>query len=292
MNNLYSPLRYPGGKGSLSSFLADIILYNNLEGGAYYEPYAGGAGAALYLLINGFVNEIHLNDADYSIYAFWHSILHRNQDFIEKIVEAELNTKEWQKQKKILKGSTKHSLLDVGFAVFYMNRCNRSGIINNAGPIGGYAQEGRWKIDARFNKTTLCQRIKRINKYKNKISIYNIDAIDFLKKKLPRGEKRRKVFVYLDPPYFNNGKKLYLNYYEEKDHKALAKYIKRQSKLAWILTYDNAQGIKKLYRDVYEFSLNYSLQEKKKGKELLVAPQHVCLPQYMQVNGNNILLHN
>jgi len=71
----YSPLRYPGGKASFKSFLDDVILLNDLQEGKYYEPYAGGAGAALGLLMSGRVSELFLNDADIRVFAFWRSLL-------------------------------------------------------------------------------------------------------------------------------------------------------------------------------------------------------------------------
>ena len=70
-----SPLRYPGGKSALSDFLIDVIDLNDLRGSAYYEAYAGGAGAGIKLLMEGAVSQIYLNDADYNIYSFWISVL-------------------------------------------------------------------------------------------------------------------------------------------------------------------------------------------------------------------------
>lgn len=292
MNYIYSPLRYPGGKGALASSLADIILYNNLEKGPYFEPYAGGAGAALYLLFNGFVEKIHLNDADYAIYAFWKSVLNKNDKFLQEVKKANLSIDEWYRQRKIIKEYSNHSLFEIGFAAFFLNRCNRSGIISNAGPIGGYNQNGKWKLDVRFNKFNLCQRIERISKYKKKIHISNLDAIDFLKQQLPRGKKRKTSFVYIDPPYITNGKKLYMNYYNESDHKELASYMEKQKTVSWVMTYDNVDLIKKLYKTkhIFEFNLNYSLQEKKKGNEVIIFPKYIIMPKSIKIAENNLRL--
>lgn len=38
----YSPLRYPGGKGKLASFMKTIIENTGHKGGIYIEPFAGG----------------------------------------------------------------------------------------------------------------------------------------------------------------------------------------------------------------------------------------------------------
>ena len=48
----YSPLRYPGGKGKLAPFMKMIIRKTGHSGGTYIEPFAGGAGIAIDLLLN------------------------------------------------------------------------------------------------------------------------------------------------------------------------------------------------------------------------------------------------
>ncbi len=290
MDHIHSPLRYPGGKGTMASCLADIILFNNVEMGAYYEPYAGGAGAALYLLYHGFVERLYLNDADYTIYAFWKSVLNNTDLLLNRIHDVELSVEEWLRQKLILKSPKGYSTFEVGFAAFFLNRCSRSGILSNSGPIGGYNQRGKWTIDVRFNKMNLIKRIKKIADYRKVISVTNQDALDFLKQKLPKGRNRNNIFVYLDPPYFKNGRTLYVNYYEESDHLMLSRYMKSQKILPWVMTYDNVQYIRDLYRDnrIYEFSLTYSVQEKKKGSEILIVPDSVRLPGSLNIAGNKL----
>lgn len=290
MDHIHSPLRYPGGKGTMASCLADIILFNNVEMGAYYEPYAGGAGAALYLLYHGFVERLYLNDADYTIYAFWKSVLNNTDLLLQRIHDVELSVEEWLRQKLILKSPKGYSTFEVGFAAFFLNRCSRSGILSNSGPIGGYNQRGKWTIDVRFNKMNLIKRIKKIADYRKVISVTNQDALDFLKQKLPKGRNRNNIFVYLDPPYFKNGRTLYVNYYEESDHLMLSRYMKSQKILPWVMTYDNVQYIRDLYRDnrIYEFSLTYSVQEKKKGSEILIVPDSVRLPGSLNIAGNKL----
>ena len=180
MNPSHSPLRYPGGKGVLSDFITDVVLCNNLEECTYIEPFAGGAGAALTLLFEGIVNELYLNDADVSISAFWYSVLNETERLLEMVNDTKVTIDEWQVQKKIFLNE-KEDLLKLGFAVLFLNRCNRSGIIYSAGPIGGYKQSGNWSIDVRFNKYSLKKRIEKIALHKDRITIYNVEAIRFLK---------------------------------------------------------------------------------------------------------------
>jgi len=289
-SKIWSPLRYPGGKARLSQFLAATIQLNNSVGCQYYEPFAGGAGAALRLLTSGTVDELFLNDADVCIYAFWIAALQETDRFVDRIRHTPLTIEEWYNQKDICIRAKRESIFDIGFAAFYLNRCNRSGILVGAGPIGGYGQKGKWRIDARFNRQNLVSRILQLNQYRDNIRIENMDAISFLSKKLPMGNKRKKAFVYLDPPYFAAGRRLYLNYYKEKDHQALAKYMLRQRVLKWIMSYDNSDFIKQAYHPCkkFLFSLQYSLQKKQTAKELLIAPNHLAIPERNKLKEANI----
>ena len=227
-----SPLRYPGGKACLAQFLEDAIDINDLRGCSYFEPYAGGAGAALKLLYDGVVSELFLNDLDYRVYAFWKSAIEKTDEFISLVRKTPLSIDEWHHQSDICRKPGRHKLIDIGFAAFYMNRCNRSGIITGAGPIGGYDQIGRWRIDVRFNRETLSERIFELGKHRKQIHISGEDAIDFLTTHLPRGKKRSEVLVYVDPPHVGNGQRLHMKSYVDKDHRALATYLNAQSSLS------------------------------------------------------------
>lgn len=72
-------------------------------------------------------------------------------------------------------------MLTIGFSTFFLNRTNRSGILKG-GVIGGKNQEGQWKLDARYNKSDLISRIQKISKNRERIDLYNMDAIDFIKR--------------------------------------------------------------------------------------------------------------
>lgn len=275
-----SPLRYPGGKASLAGFLERVIDLNELRNCRYYEPYAGGAGAALSLLRNNAVSEIWINDADHRIYSFWHAALNETLKFVDKIMSIDLSIKEWQAQRAVCEKPAGHSVFDVGFATFYMNRCNRSGVIAGAGPIGGYAQAGKWTLDVRFSREGLAERLLTLSRLRSRIQLHNLDAIDFLKQHLPRGSERGGVFVYLDPPYVNKARRLYLNAYEARDHTGIARYLGRQQQLPWLLSYDDTPLVQALYanQQVQMMPLKYSLQKKRSARELIIAPLHLALP--------------
>ncbi|NTU70192.1 DNA adenine methylase [bacterium] len=279
-----SPLRYPGGKGSAYPFFCDLLKLNELVGAKYYEPYAGGAGVGLALLSLGFVSEIGLNDADYRIYCFWTSVLNENDRFIENVLKVNVSVDEWYKQKEIYANPGSSSVFDVGFSVFYLNRCNRSGVLSGAGPIGGYNQAGKWRIDARFNKKALVRRLECVGEKKGSISIENKDAIDYMRCSLKSQKKNKASFIYIDPPYFSAGNRLYLNYYKYEDHQELARYLRFDCKANWVLTYDENEYIRNLYGfcSIKYLTRNYSLQKKIKGKELLMVSNKINIPEYIK----------
>ena len=253
---------------------------NDLRGCKYFEPYAGGAGAALGLLEMEAVSEIYLNDADRRIFLFWNSILTDTDRFIERIFNVNLTIEEWKKQKEICENPQTNSEFSVGFAAFYMNRCNRSGVLLGAGPIGGHSQSGKWRLDVRFGRETLAERVRRIGKLSEQIHIDCMDAIMFLKKRLPRGCERRNCFVYLDPPYVEKGQRLYLNAYEEADHKKLSKYIRDQHVLNWLISYDDTVLVRDLYSGFKRsiLPIRYTLQHKRTACELIISPDKLALP--------------
>lgn len=239
----YSPLRYPGGKGRLGAWMADVMRANRLTGGWYAEPYVGGAGVALHLLLGGYVRRIYINDIDPTVYAFWRAVLDWPEDLLKRLRETPVTVEERDRQADILSSPDQHSVSAVGFATLFVNRTSRSGILTG-GVIGGRSQAGKWKINARFNRKALFDRINLISQYSNRINLSNLDALDFLNK-LPKQEKRSGL-VYLDPPYFSKGSDLYQNAYIDKDHESIAKYV-RDLDTPWIVTYDDVPEIERMY---------------------------------------------
>ncbi|NJL73618.1 MAG: DNA adenine methylase [Candidatus Competibacteraceae bacterium] len=279
-----SPLRYPGGKGALAQLLTDVLDMNDLRGCPYYEPYAGGAGAALRLLSEDSVSMLYLNDADRRVYAFWSSVLKDSEAFIEKVQTTPLTIEEWHRQKAICSAPKNYKQLEVGFAAFYMNRCNRSGVLTGAGPIGGLSQQGKWRINVRFNRETLIDRLRYVALRRSQIRVSCLDAIDFLKSNLPRGQARSKSLVYLDPPYVNKGNRLYLNSYSKQDHINLRNYIQRQTTLCWLISYDDTALVRSLYAKyrIFHLPLAYTLQEKRAAHELLIPSTNLALPSFFR----------
>ncbi|QTD38031.1 DNA adenine methylase [Polaribacter batillariae] len=285
----YSPLRYPGGKNKLSAFIAKICLDNNING-HYVEPYSGGASVALFLLIEGFVQKITINDRDRSIYAFWHSVLNKTNQLCDLIENAELSIEEWKKQKAIQSNKKKADLLDLGFSTFYLNRTNRSGIIN-AGVMGGIEQNGNYLMDCRFNKTELIQRIRNIANHKKNIRLYKKDAVKLIDK-IEQEAQTDNVVFYFDPPYYLKASTLYMNHYEDKNHKKVSDKIKSIQNIKWIVSYDNVPEIQKLYTEYpkKEFSFKHTAYEIREGQEIMFFSENIIQPEIKDWNPLNFKL--
>ena len=274
----YSPLRYPGGKNKLAKFIALTCEKNNING-HYIEPYAGGASVALFLLINGYVKEITINDLDHGIYAFWYSILNDTDKFCRKIKNTDITVENWKKYKKNISNEKSTKLFDLGFAIFFLNRTNRSGIIDG-GIVGGVDQKGKYKIDCRFNKKDLIKRIKLIASYKKYIHLYNLDALKLIEK-IQKNLSNKNIIFYFDPPYYLKWPSLYMSHYKHEDHNQVSKEIQKIKNARWIVSYDNVPEIKTLYSYFKrkEYAFLHVAYRVRKGKEVLFFSDDLIVPR-------------
>ena len=264
----YSPLRYPGGKDKIFRFVSSLIKENNLIGINYAEPFAGGAGLALHLLSSEYVGKIYINDLSPAIYAFWRVILDRPDEFCKWIEIVPIEMKSWYYYKE-LQSST--DTFELAQSTFFLNRTNVSGVLKG-GVIGGLNQTGKYKIDARFNKIDLIERIKSVALMRDRIQLSNIDGIQFVNK---INKRKESVFITLDPPYYEDGKDLYLNFYNDRDHKNLSRCVGKIKKY-WMVSYDNTEFILNLYHQYN--TIKYKLSSGTSngmGEEIIVLPH--CL---------------
>lgn len=272
-----SPLRYPGGKAKIARKVHNIIEVNNLIGGTYIEPFAGGSGVALYLLSNDYMDRIVINDYDRSIYAIWHCILNHTEEFCQRINDIDISVESWDYQKQIQNNKVNENIIDLGFSTFFLNRTNRSGIIAS-GMIGGRAQNGDYLMDCRFNKDALIDQIQSIGALRNRIELHNQDAIQLFRKN-PRLINEH-TFIYFDPPYYHQGGNLYTNFYRHGDHQDLHNYIQNLDS-NWIITYDNEPEITEMYNEYrqIEFNISYTVERKYVGKEVMIFSNDLLIPR-------------
>ena len=276
-HSFHSPLRYPGGKGKLAGYVASVMEMNGLCGGTYVEPYSGGAAVAISLLLSGHAKRVHINDLSPEVHAFWMAVLDDTEALLALIHDTPVTMETWHQMQKVL-ADEKASPLELGFATFFLNRTNRSGILS-AGVIGGKQQTGKWKLDARYNLADLSRRIRAIADRRDDIHLHNEDARRLVKRLAPR--LAHLNLVYLDPPYFQKGQDLYLNFYEEDDHALLAHTLKDlPSRVRWMLSYDAHPTVERLYRGFrgFSYTLNYTAQERMRGRELIFFSRGMQIP--------------
>jgi DNA adenine methylase len=278
-NKLYTPLRYPGGKAAFAPFIAQLMKQNGLTGGHYLEPYAGGAGVALELLFHNHASHVHINDLDPAVYAFWCAVTQNTSSLLDLLDKTPISMEQWFKWRTILRGEVKVTPVERGFATLFMNRTNRSGILKG-GVIGGLAQDGEYKLDARFKKDVIAKRIQKIARYADRISVHCEDALALLQncdKSLPK-----KSLIYLDPPYYVKGRGLYRNYYAHEDHLAIAKKL-QSSKFNrhWVVSYDNATEIQEMYQlsQGLSYGLNYTAQKHYVGNEVMFFSRELSISE-------------
>lgn len=286
----YSPLRYPGGKGKLASFMEYMIDQLGHQGGTYIEPFAGGAGIAMELLLRNVVSRIVINDYDKAVWSFWKAILTETDRFVEEIRMVPLTVDEWQKQHEILVTQNDKYSFELGFAAFYLNRTNRSGIIKG-GVIGGQEQAKDWKMDVRFKREELVTRIQRIAARKKDIKLYNKDVNSFIKNYVPLYEEN--ALIYFDPPYFRKGQQLYMNFFNYKDHVRIEQEIREHVNCDWIITYDYEPQIEEIYHNynLRLYDLNYSVSTKRKANELMIFKDGIIIPSDEELNSKKINIH-
>ena len=286
----YSPLRYPGGKGKLASFMEYMIDQLGHQGGTYIEPFAGGAGIAMELLLRNVVSRIVINDYDKAVWSFWKAILTETDRFVEEIRTVPLTVDEWQKQHEILVTQNDKYSFELGFAAFYLNRTNRSGIIKG-GVIGGQEQAKDWKMDVRFKREELVTRIQRIAARKKDIKLYNKDVNSFIKNYVPLYEEN--ALIYFDPPYFRKGQQLYMNFFNYKDHVRIEQEIREHVNCDWIITYDYEPQIEEIYHNynLRLYDLNYSVSTKRKANELIIFKDGIFIPSDEELNSKKINIH-
>lgn len=265
----FTPLRYPGGKGKLAAYIKQLMKVNRLLDGEYVEPYAGGAAIALELLFHEYVQRIHINDVSRPVHAFWKSVLHHTDDLCKLVKDTRLTVAAWDKQRAVLANAKDHEDLLLGFAAFYLNRTNRSGILNG-GIIGGRQQTGPWKIDARYNVPELLNRIQSIALMGNRIKLTRQDALKFLKAGAEKWPE--KTLIYLDPPYYVKGRDLYYDFYNPEDHASVAEFVTAHIiRQKWIVSYDNAPAIRELYGGCPHivYDIGYSARSARQGSEVM-----------------------
>lgn len=252
----------------MAPFLGHLIETQRKRSPVYVEPFAGGAGAALRLLVDEYVDYIELNDIDPGVAAFWRSVFFETEALIERVRRCPVNLKEWSRQRAVYEGR-KGSVVDLGFATFFLNRTNRSGILSGR-PIGGLNQTGKWPISARFHRDDLVARIRLLGRFASRVKVHNQDGIAWLHRHIKKSGSQS--FYYVDPPYLNKGRDLYLDTLTWHDHQRLARLLNETSD-RWVVTYDCDRRVPdELYRRfrIARFAIAHTAANQHVGWEFAV----------------------
>lgn len=241
-----SPLRYPGSKQKFCDYFLTILKNNNIYPDLFIEPFAGGASVSLYLLQSNFVQKIALIEKDPLVASFWKTVFFDTEWFIKEINKLEVTLDQWNYFKKYNPKTTRTQAIKC----LFQNRTCFSGILK-AGPIGGQKQISKYKIDCRFNKKEIINKIHTLSLYRDRVLFIEEGDYESImqdkEKILPSN-----TLIYFDPPYVNKAKDLYNFYFQDKDHIRLKDFI-QNLKYNWLLSYDYEPPINKLYQ---EFAYN------------------------------------
>lgn len=296
-----SPLRYPGAKRWMVGYIARAISCNRLSVDLFVEPFAGGSSVSISLLFNNIVKKIGINERDPLIASFWHTLFFDTDWIIDCVQNTDVTLAQWENLKK----SHPTNIRQKAFKCLFLNRTSFSGILNkNAGPIGGKSQSSKYKIDCRFNKDTIIDRIKRISLLRDRVAfVWNLDwkiAINKILNFQEKGIFPTSTLFYLDPPFFNKSKKLYSYYFKENNHIELRDYLVALTQ-PWILSYDMCPEIMEIYNNcsfsACDVNLIYTTRnygKRELGKEVIFsnlpimvselqlgADKHVCTSKKM-----------
>lgn len=305
-NGYSSPLRYPGGKGKISKFIGRTLEINGIDG-TYIEPFAGGAGVAVNLLLSERVNRIVINDLDDGVYSFWQTVIEDPGYLLKRIREVPfdynhrdaLSSKEyfsyWTRVKRRFDFDHYTDVRQKGFDFFMLNRMNVSGIIKG-GPIGGRQQGRRYNISVRFNKNTLQQQIMAIAAMSDRVTVTNLEASHFCKLIADgRFGDPSNSLVFVDPPYYVQGRNLYNYYATDRIHALIAEQLLKANNYCewkWLLTYDEAKQIDQLYPDndvnKYEYRISYSANKRGRFLEYMFTSQDLKVLSYSNVQLFNL----
>jgi DNA adenine methylase len=269
-----SPLRYPGGKRRLVPFIAATLAANGLKPGLLAEPFAGGASVALELAATDVVERIALGDLDPNVADFWRVAFEDCDWLCGQVSSIEVNLKTWKR----FKTEEQRSARDRALACLFLNRTSFNGALHDhAGPIGGQAQTSAYDLACRFPRERLIKRLRACEQLAGAGKVVFVtadDAVNVLALARTRAKRNNwSLFYYLDPPFWAKSNRLYQFSFTSSDHKKLAQAL-RYVQEPWLLSYDVADQIKKLYEPHHALQqtveLLYTASQRAAYEELVV----------------------
>jgi DNA adenine methylase len=229
------------------------------------------------LLRRGAVSRVFLVERDPLLYSFWQQLKISPDALIRRLKRQKVDLASWAKMQRYLRVSRPDPsmTLELATACVFLNRTNFSGILH-AKPIGGIGQKSKYAIDCRFNKEGVAQALLATAELVPKVNIAFGDGVAYLLRNRNRIASKDRV-VYVDPPYYGQGRKLYRFHYRDKDHARLARVL-NESPFRWVASYDNHQYVRGLFsgQTIVPIFLNYVVKQSRRAEELLIS--NVRLP--------------
>lgn len=243
-----SPLRYPGGKRKLAPFVADLMARCDGRPELFVEPFAGGASVSISLLEADYVDMIALADADPLVGSFW-SVVFSDQAHVlaDMVYDARITLEEWLRLRSLEAAPG----IEAAFKCLFLNRTSFSGSLNNvAGPIGGKSQAGDYKIDCRFNRNKLAERILELSRLRHRVRFVRTQTfaktLSDVRRTAVARDRPSSLFWYLDPPFFAKADRLYRYHFEAEDHVGFAEATAAIPG-HWLLSYDDHPDARRLH---------------------------------------------
>lgn len=259
-----SPLRYPGGKSKIIDFLSGQFRKRQMY--AFVEVFAGGASVGLSLLQADIIQRLVLNDTDPGVYAFWNTIKENPEKLLTRLAEKKPTLDDFKHAQEMLDHPERHSSEDLAWSELICNRLGYSGI-TKAGPLGGW-NGTQQQLLARWNASTLSKRIRTIHAMADRITVTRLDAKELLEQSAYWNQRST---CFIDPPYVDQGVRLYREFFKQEDHEDLARMVNSLYQgfhgADIIITYDDSELIRRLYpyADVIEVGRNYSCNTKRRN---------------------------
>jgi len=272
-------LRYPGGKSKLLSHITPHIteqIEQNENILNYCEPFIG-SGAVTYNILKkkNHIKKIILNDKDYTLSCLWNSILFDFEELEEKILHYQPSVVDFFHFKEVLTRSEESLLeenkVDLSLKKLAIHQMSYSGLgVRAGGPIGGKKQKSSYNISCRWSPKSIIKKFTRLRRtlLEYQISSNKVYCMDY--KKIIKKANEHTI-MYLDPPYYLKGRDMYACSFNDKDHEELAQAL-FHTKSKWILSYDDCEEIKDLYKWTYisDFDAKYYIKTIRNKKEILI----------------------
>lgn len=267
--------RYPGGKTKMLPLLTELIypLLNKSSDKSFYEPFVGGGSVVCKVAEDYPEHKLYINDKDDNIYAFWDLLCKSGTELnsLYSLLEVTPTLELFNHLRETLPTTN----IEKAYYAIFFNRTTFSGI-STSGPIGGQEQKSKWKINCRYNFKSMHTKIEKMRKlFNGRLFVSNLDVIEFMNS-IPLDS-----VMYLDPPYYLQGKNLYFEFMKKDEHLTMAEELKKRTN--WILSYDICEEIDLMYEWAEKIPLNarYSINGKKDNwinkKEYIITTKNIDL---------------